>query len=104
MRDATASRAAQFALRTARAAGAVADDHERIARDLHDTVIRRLFGAGLALESTCVMAPEVSVRLQGVVDELDEAIRELRAAVFHLQSSRDDAIADECEDTPADHR
>jgi two-component system, NarL family, sensor histidine kinase DevS len=93
VRDATTSRAAQSAKRANRAAGAVADDRERIARDLHDTVIRRLFGAGLALETTRALAPEVSERLQAVVTELDEAIRELRAAVFHLLPEPDDVTS-----------
>jgi two-component system sensor histidine kinase DevS len=61
-------------------------DRDRIARDLHDTVIQRLFAAGMSLQAASSMAhmPEVSQRLDGVVDELDETIRELRTAIYEL--------------------
>ena len=64
----------------------VLEDRDRIARDLHDTVIQRLFAAGMSLQaaSSMVDAPDVSRRLDGVVDELDETIRELRTAIYEL--------------------
>ena len=76
----------QDALREAERAVVLADDRERIARDLHDTVIQRLFGAGLQLQGAMAAAdPRVRERLQTTVDDLDETIRELRSAIFALQ-------------------
>jgi PAS domain S-box-containing protein len=65
----------------------MAGDRERIARDLHDLVIQRLFAAGLAIQVVSARATrtEDEQRLQGVVDELDETIREIRAVIFGLQ-------------------
>lgn len=64
----------------------VLEDRDRIARDLHDTVIQRLFAAGMSLQaaSSIVDAPDLRRRLDGVVDELDETIRELRTAIYEL--------------------
>jgi signal transduction histidine kinase len=67
---------------------AVLEDRERIARDLHDKVIQRLFAAGMALQ-TMVPVPgreEVSDRINDIVDELDVTIREIRSTIFALQS------------------
>jgi signal transduction histidine kinase len=67
---------------------AIADDRERIARDLHDTVIQRLFASGLALQAIAVRSsPEVQPRLDQVVDDLDLTIREIRTAIFSLQAT-----------------
>lgn len=64
------------------------EDRERIARDLHDKVIQRLFATGMALQATerLVLKPEVGLRIQQAVDELDETIREIRATIFALQT------------------
>lgn len=60
-------------------------DRERIARDLHDMVIQRIFGAGLSLQAVVSAAPPmVAERIGDVIDELDETIRELRGAIFRL--------------------
>ena len=78
----------ESALRVAEMAIAVADDRERIARDLHDTVIQRLFASGLQLQALLNRVdPDVRDRLDMVVDGLDETIRDLRTAIFALQSS-----------------
>lgn len=65
---------------------AVYRDRERIARDLHDLVIQRIFGTGLTVQS---MRPRLPDDLRGtadeVVGELDAAIRDLRSAIFALQ-------------------
>jgi signal transduction histidine kinase len=61
-------------------------DRERIARDLHDHVIQRLFAVGLSLQGTIPRArtPEVQVRLTDIVDELQGVIGEIRTKIFDL--------------------
>jgi signal transduction histidine kinase len=61
-------------------------DRDRIARDLHDHVIQRLFAVGLALQGTIPRATsaEVQQRLTGCVDDLQETIQEIRTAIFDL--------------------
>ena len=83
-------RESQEALREAEQVLAVADDRERIARDLHDTVIQRLFAEGLSLQAAMggVGDPQrTRARLESVVDGLDQTIKELRTAVFSLQGA-----------------
>jgi PAS domain S-box-containing protein len=80
----------QQALHEAEQVLAIADDRERIARDLHDTVIQRLFGEGLKLVATMNVADEkVRPRLQSTIDGLDETIKQVRVAVFSLQGGPD---------------
>lgn len=62
----------------------VLDDRDRIARELHDSVIQRLFAAGLHLQAS-TDRPDTSARVSAVVDEIDEAIREIRGVIFTLQ-------------------
>ena len=64
-------------------------DRDRIARDLHDHVIQRLFAVGLALQGTIPRArvPEVQQRLTDSVDDLQEVIQEIRTAIFDLHGS-----------------
>ena len=84
-----ALQASREALREAEQTAAVADDRERIARDLHDTVIQRLFGEALHLQATLGLADDVvRARLESTIEGLDETIRELRTSIFLLQSSR----------------
>jgi signal transduction histidine kinase len=65
----------------------LAADRERIARDLHDTVIQRLFATGLSLQSLLprVHDDELATRVQEAVDELDTTIRQVRATIFALE-------------------
>ncbi len=64
----------------------VLTDRDRIARDLHDHVIQRLFAVGLALQGTIPRArsPEVQQRLMDSVDDLQGVIQEIRTAIFDL--------------------
>lgn len=63
-------------------------DRERIARDLHDVVIQKLFASGLNLQGLAARAtePEPARRLAAVVDDIDDVIREVRAAIFSLHT------------------
>lgn len=65
---------------------ALLKDRERIARDLHDMVIQRLFAAGMSLQAIAglIEPPTAADRVLSVIDELDDTIRELRAAIFRL--------------------
>lgn len=68
---------------------ALTGDRDRIARDLHDLVIQRLFASGMRLESSSKLLPdgEVSQRIHEVVDDLDLTIRDIRSAIYALQTS-----------------
>lgn len=80
-------RSSEAALRHAEAVLAIAHDRERIARDLHDTVIQRLFGAGMNLQATAAIADQpVKDRIETTIDDLDLTIREVRTAIFSLQN------------------
>ncbi|MDO5739602.1 MAG: histidine kinase, partial [Ornithinimicrobium sp.] len=65
----------------------VLEDRDRIARDLHDLVIQRLFAVGLTLQGASRRAgnAEVIERLEGAVAELDQTIRDIRATIFELR-------------------
>lgn len=72
-------------LRAAAELLALSTERERIARDLHDTVLQRLFGLGLELQALGMRSePQVAERLEGAVDEIDRIIREIRTTVFTL--------------------
>jgi signal transduction histidine kinase len=62
-------------------------DRDRIARDLHDTVIQRLFATGMQLESSMrfMTGPEAAERVQGAVSDLDKTIKEIRSTIYSLQ-------------------
>jgi signal transduction histidine kinase len=64
----------------------VFEDRDRIARDLHNQVIQRLYAAGLALQGMAPLAqtPAASTRIQHVIDELDHAIGDIRTTIFSL--------------------
>ncbi|HWC10239.1 MAG TPA: sensor histidine kinase, partial [Acidimicrobiales bacterium] len=69
---------------------ALLEDRERIARDLHDTVIQRLFATGLRLQGAARLAqrPEVAERINEAVDDLDLTVKHIRTAIFGLEASR----------------
>jgi two-component system, NarL family, sensor histidine kinase DevS len=64
------------------------EDRDRIARDLHDLVIQRLYATGMSLEGTMPMItrPEVASRITHAVDAMDETIKDIRATIFALQA------------------
>ena len=72
-------------------------DRDRIARDLHDHVVQRIFATGLALDrisrSLEETSPEVAARIADRVDELDGTIARIRSSIFELQEA-DDASPD----------
>jgi signal transduction histidine kinase len=72
----------------------VLEDRERIARDLHDVVIQRLFATGLHLQSAARLAtrPEIGERITGAVDDLDTTIRDIRTAIFELRTPANAAL------------
>ncbi len=84
--------AAGIAIGNARLHGLVRDralteDRDRIARDLHDSVIQRLFAIGLSLQGTArlVERPEAVMRIGEAIEKLDETIRQLRKAIFDIE-------------------
>lgn len=71
--------------RSERARSELFEDRERIARDMHDNVIQRLFATGMTLQSAAPMSdPSVRIKLDSAVDELDAAIKDIRHAIFAL--------------------
>jgi signal transduction histidine kinase len=67
---------------------AVFEDRDRIARDLHDLVIQRLYATGMSLEGVSARLGETDNgrRVSSAVDALDETIKEIRSAIFSLHS------------------
>ncbi|HWU32750.1 MAG TPA: GAF domain-containing protein [Marmoricola sp.] len=67
---------------------ALFEDRDRIARDLHDVVIQRLFAAGLSLQAGVrgELGPAGQTRVDNIVDELDATIREIRGTIFALST------------------
>lgn len=78
-----------------RAMLAMLEDRDRIARDMHDHVIQRLFATGLSLQSAERLAvhPVVQARLAEAVDSLDVAIRDIRSTIFELHTMATHAAA-----------
>jgi signal transduction histidine kinase len=75
----------------------LAEDRARIARDLHDTVIQRLFATGLGLQGAAALIrhdPEAAAaRVETAVDDLDVTVKEIRSAIFALEVERAGAPA-----------
>jgi len=73
---------------------ALVEDRERIAGDLHDTVIQRLFATGMMLQSTLPLVSSdpdaATTRIGEAVDDLDTTIKDIRSAIFSLEQSRGD--------------
>lgn len=71
---------------------AILQDRDRIARDLHDLAIQRLFATGLTLQSAgrLIERPEAAERVGRAVDDLDETIKIIRSTIFALRTVGDD--------------
>ncbi len=67
---------------------AVYDERDRMARDLHDDVIQRLFAAGLLLQSMVPAAAKAGIvdPFEGLIADLDDAIRQVRSTIYELGS------------------
>ncbi|AEW92584.1 MULTISPECIES: sensor histidine kinase [Streptomycetaceae] len=69
----------------------VLDDRDRIARDLHDLAIQRLFASGLSLQAVhgrLADRPEAAERVRRVVDDLDDTIKVIRSTIYSLHEHR----------------
>jgi signal transduction histidine kinase len=65
----------------------MSNERDRIARDLHDLVIQRVFGVGMRLSSLLPAVPDITAeRLRDVVAELDSVISDIRTTIFDLQA------------------
>ena len=89
------AKAAGIAIENAQLHNAVANyalraDRERIARELHDEIIQRLFAIGLSLQATMrlINGNDANTRVQTAIDDLDEAIKMIRATIFALETTR----------------
>ncbi len=73
---------------------ALISDRERIARDLHDIVIQRLFATGLQLQGVAAMTggSALAERLDKAVADLDDTIKAIRGTIFELQDRRGDSL------------
>ena len=90
VRDVTERRVASDELMRAHEQLALVDDRERIARNLHDTVIQRLFAVGLSLQGALahVSDDKTTARIETAIDEIDATIRDIRTAIFSLHARR----------------
>ncbi len=85
---------------------AVLHERERIARELHHTVIRTLFGIGLSLQAGALETKDRALRsrLDGAIEELDRAIKEVREHVLHQETSGPAAAPDVSKPAPTPKR
>ncbi len=68
---------------------ALSSDRDRIARDLHDSVIQRLFATGLSLQGALGVArsdlPTAMARISSAIDDLDTTVKQIRTTIFALE-------------------
>ncbi len=88
-----------------RAAMAVVSDRDRIARELHDVVIQRLFATGLHLQKSRSMTtdPELAERLDLTAHDLDQTIRAIRGTIFDLREQPRESLRAVLRDLVARH-
>lgn len=105
VRDLTGQKSAAQALSDARAGLVLSDDRERIARDLHDRVIQRVFGVGLTLEAMLSrMTDERTIdRLRRSIVQLDLTINEIRSSIFDLEQGTSVPLSARVTDLIADY-
>ncbi|MEU3660980.1 GAF domain-containing protein [Streptomyces sp. NPDC032940] len=74
---------------------AILEDRDRIARDLHDLAIQRLFATGMTLQSAgrFIEHDRAAARVQRAVGDLDETIKIIRSTIFGLRSREDDTTS-----------
>jgi signal transduction histidine kinase len=72
------------------------EDRERIARDLHDTVVQRLFATAMSLQACSRFVrsdpDEATARIEQAVDDLDLTVKHIRTAIFGLAQTRNDGL------------
>jgi PAS domain S-box-containing protein len=81
------------------------DDRERIARDMHDMVISRLFATGMKLQAS-LQNPDQQVvwnRIEEAVEQIDRAINEIRSTIFGLRSAGGAGVRDAVLDVVGEH-
>jgi len=90
VRDVSERRAIADELNRAHEQLALVDDRERIARDLHDTVIQRLFAVGLSLQGAIgrISDAKTAERVEAAINEIDGTIRDIRTSIFSLHARR----------------
>lgn len=93
VRDVTARKETERAMQAINDALLLAEERDRIARDLHDTVIQRLFAVGLSLQAALHTddSGRVRERLHSAIDELDVTVREVRTVIFGLHNDLADS-------------
>ena len=81
-------------------------DRDRIASNLHDNVVQRLFAAGLALQGVALRAarPDLTARIEEVVQNLDESITLLRQSIFALERGQPQRALADLRPSRASHR
>ncbi len=87
LHDITARLAAEAELAAAQAQQEVLAERDRMARDLHDRVIQRIFAAGMTLQTAARLArnPQAAERIETVIGDLDTAIAEIRQTIYALR-------------------
>ncbi len=81
------------------------DDRERIAQDMHDMVISRLFATGMKLQAS-LQTPDqqlVRNRIEEAVEQIDRAINEIRSTIFGLRSAGERGVRDAVLDVVGEH-
>ena len=75
---------------------AITSDRERIARDLHDVVIQRLFATGMQLRAASLRGgDELAAQVEQAVQDLDGTIRDVRGTIFELQNEGSGSVRDD---------
>ena len=92
VRDVTVRRIADAQLRGAQQRLAMTQERERIGRDLHDSIIQRLYGTGLGLQAALAKVDPVGAleSVEHAINEIDNTITEIRSVIFDLHTSADD--------------